>query len=228
MFPGKDVCREQSTSISRKWTLKCYRHHRGGNCWAGGLMGVLRPVEGVITVSCGLLLKVCVHWDIKYIGILFSYGSRWIRYRTRHACQFNTLRVYFFFLFCISNFVFLFISHIPTLFVSSNTAYSANDRKAWLAIFWDVAPCSPCMIRLFGWTYHHLPRWFFARLIFLGDNVPPKRRFIYVLHGAMSQGGSLDNYRCENVNSYLVRQLVSLQITKQSDVLHASNIDWLP
>jgi hypothetical protein len=66
----------------------------------------------------------------------------------------------------------------------------------YVAITWDITPCSSYMDRCFGGTYHHhLHGTTLAYLATCNTLVssrwrwlfPPKRRFIYGLHGAVSQ-----------------------------------------
>jgi hypothetical protein len=66
--------------------------------------------------------------------------------------------------------------HIGSHLLHAEYLYSLIDLLLNVAVFWDIAPCSPNVNRRFGGTYHlHLrgldgyepaTRWFLARLIF--------------------------------------------------------------
>jgi succinylglutamate desuccinylase len=89
-------------------------------------------------------------------------------------------------------------------------------------MFWDIAPCSRYMNRRFGGTYHlHLQgrksaeketsegRW-------LG-RITPKHRFIYRLHGAISQKmANFRNYRFKNLKSYLLDPIFNTRCETKS------------
>jgi hypothetical protein len=83
-----------------------------------------------------------------------------------------------------------------------------------VAIFWYIAPCSPYVNRRFGGTYHiqiyiatgytpascpadfRLWRWVWYFL--------PKRRFTYTTRRYITEDDNIHNYRCEDINFYLL------------------------
>jgi hypothetical protein len=105
-------------------------------------------------------------------------------------------------------------------FLLSRQVFARISRKdiflMKIAIFWDIAPCSPYMSRHFGGTYQNSAelclatwsRWFFARMIFdlkmeaigsseMSVHIRTTRRYI-------PEDGNFHNYRCENLRSYII------------------------
>jgi hypothetical protein len=87
--------------------------------------------------------------------------------------------------------------------INKRIGLACNKVMSNVAIFWDIAPCSPYVNRRFGGTYHHhlqrlkpvVPSHLLHGGFVLGCfrpwrwrwYVPPKCRFTYGLHGSISQ-----------------------------------------